>query len=279
MLVTAPRETRGGWNGNALSLVSTAALGRWLGPFSSCWSHLWAICKDAHYSPLPECLRLINRSQKQGARRQRLRRDRPGRRRRPARASGRDLAGGTGFSGWPPASPLCWGLPRPWPPWMVRRRGFPGCWPAAGSVTTPLGHGRSGGSGASSVLGEMVTVLQNVNLNTTEGWKMLMRLQNQALLSLVTRCRRWPWMLAVYWKGFGNGVYCAVLEECLHVPFCSSSFISWSFMHVNVLVTKEEREEKKSWGEIKLDSSINHSVCMSKYMTQFTEGFSFHRRD
>ncbi|XP_071884607.1 SLIT-ROBO Rho GTPase-activating protein 2 isoform X5 [Anas platyrhynchos] len=26
---------------------------------------------------------------------------------------------------------------------MVRRRGFPGCWPAAGSVTAPLGHGRS----------------------------------------------------------------------------------------------------------------------------------------
>lgn len=68
MVVTAPRKTRGDWNGNALSLVSTAASGRWLGPFSSCWSHLWAICKDAHYSPLPECLGLINRSQKQGAR-------------------------------------------------------------------------------------------------------------------------------------------------------------------------------------------------------------------
>lgn len=52
---------------------------------------------------------------------------------------------------------------------MVRRRGFPGCWPAAGSVTAPLGHGRSGGSGASSVLGETVMGLQNVNLNATEG--------------------------------------------------------------------------------------------------------------
>lgn len=38
-------------------------------------------------------------------------------------------------------------------------------------------------------------------------------------------------------------------------------------MHVNVLVTQEEREEKKSWSEIKLDTSINHSVCFSKYMT------------
>lgn len=64
--------------------------------------------------------------------------------------------------------------------------------------------------------------------------------------------------------GRDSAIEFTVLEECFHVPFCSSSFISWSFMHINVLVTKEEREGEKCWGEIKSDTSINHSGCVSK---------------
>lgn len=82
-------------------------------------------------------------------------------------------------------------------------------------------------------------------------------------LAAKDNCGSWQSTGSDFW----NLAYSAVLEKCLHVPFCFSSFISRLFMHVNVLVTKEEREEKKSWSEIKLDTSINHSVCFSKYMT------------
>lgn len=78
------------------------------------------------------------------------------------------------------------------------------------------------------------------------------------------RCLEFGSLLEVILK---LGLLCCAWGVFTRPLLFLSSFLSQSFIHVNVLGTREEGEAKKSWGEIQLDTDINHSVCISKYLT------------